>query len=251
MVRCRLVIVLCLAFIVVLGVYGQGETETIERATAAYQSGDYITAIMLYEALITQGIETAQVHINLAHAYYQDGQLGFALLNYRRAERLEPRHGSVDEYIARIRGERVDYQRDAQNWLDRLAESTRGVMTLRELQTVTGVLWAIFFSLTICWLWLRHWRSRLLPVLAVVAIFFLVALSALAARSYASQNRPVAIVVELSEQAMSGPGDAYLPLYTLYTAAEIRILERQDNWVRFVLPDRREGWLPADAIRDV
>jgi tetratricopeptide (TPR) repeat protein len=250
-VKCRVVIALCVVFVVMTGAYGQSDSETVERAAAAYQTGDYVTAITLYEELITQGIETAQVYINLAHAYYQDGQLGFALLNYRRAERLEPRNGSADEYIARIRGERVDYQRDAQNWLDRLAGSTRSVMTLRELQEVTGVLWAIFFSLTICWLWVKHWRNRLLPVLVVVGIFVMVAIGALATRSYVSENRPAAVIVELSEQVMSGPGESYLPLYTLYTAAEMRILERQDDWVRFVLPDRREGWLPADAIRVV
>jgi hypothetical protein len=49
-------------------------------------------------------------------------------------------------------------------------------------------------------------------------------------------------------EARSGPGEDFLGLFDLFAAAEFRVLERQGGWVRALLPDGRQGWLPEDAI---
>ena len=60
--------------------------------------------------------------------------------------------------------------------------------------------------------------------------------------------RGVAVVTSPVIQVMSGPGDNYLPLYRLFSAAELRLDAFQDNWARFSLGDGREGWVLRDAI---
>jgi len=67
-------------------------------------------------------------------------------------------------------------------------------------------------------------------------------------RSYVVYQRPLAVVVDFSAQVMSGSDNGYLPLYELYSAAEMRLLEEEGDWVRFVLPDGRQGWINQSAL---
>jgi uncharacterized protein YgiM (DUF1202 family) len=58
-------------------------------------------------------------------------------------------------------------------------------------------------------------------------------------------------MVEKAVQVMSGPGEKYLELFELHTAAEVTIVDTRGEWTRFHLPDGREGWIPNAAIERV
>ena len=79
----------------------------------------------------------------------------------------------------------------------------------------------------------------------------LISLMLLGSRIFVEQQRPVAVIVSPSAQVMSGPGQDYLPLFSLMTAAEVRLLEARAGWVRVVLPDGLQGWLPVEALERV
>ena len=71
----------------------------------------------------------------------------------------------------------------------------------------------------------------------------LLAVGLLSARVYVETQQPVAVVLSETVEVMSGPGDNYLPLFSLYEAMEIRVLEERDGWLRFALADGRQGWI--------
>ncbi len=60
-----------------------------QKASSAYSSGDYGTAIEKFESLCKTGL-SAPLLYNLANSYAQNGQSGKAILNYERALRLAP-----------------------------------------------------------------------------------------------------------------------------------------------------------------
>ena len=47
---------------------------------------------------------------------------------------------------------------------------------------------------------------------------------------------------------MTGPGTDYVEIFELHSAAEIRIVEERNHWVRFQLPDLREGWIEDRSL---
>src|SRR5690242_19210137 len=84
----------------------------VVQANDAYITGDYKTAQLLYEATIQDGVRDFRVYFNLANAYYQSGDMGRALLNYRRAQEIWPRDSELASNLARVRIERVDLLSD-------------------------------------------------------------------------------------------------------------------------------------------
>jgi hypothetical protein len=222
--------------------------DTMLQANNAYQNSDYSTSIALYEELVDGGIRDANVYFNLGNAYYENGQLGLALLNYRRAQQINPRDVDIGVNIALVRSERLDLQQGGANWLNTVAMTTRSSFTLSELSWTVFFLWLLFFGLVVAWIIRASLRKRLRWLLVIGAACLLIGLAFLTTRMYVIQNRPGAVVIASSTQVMSGPGDEYLSLFPIFSAAEIRILELHEDWMRFTLPDGRQGWININTI---
>ena len=62
-------------------------------AKAAYDAGRFAEAAQIYEAAIAVHGGRAPLHFNLGNSRYREGDLGRAVLEYRRAWRLAPQIG--------------------------------------------------------------------------------------------------------------------------------------------------------------
>lgn len=226
-----------------------GEAASTEAATA-YEAGDYAAAVMAYEALITAEGGTAARYANLGSAYYQQGDLGHALLNYLRAYRLAPRDPAVGFGVSLVRAVRVDVQTEPRAVLDNVAVFTEGVLTVRELSALTLAAWTLSFALGAGWL-LRRASGWLRGLLIMGALLSLLLLVLLAGRLFVDAYRPAAVVTAFEATAHSGPGDEYPALFTLYAAAEVRVTDESEAWLRVALPDGRLGWLAAESVTRV
>lgn len=61
-----------------------------KQACAAYQEGRYSDAARLYDLLVKAGLEGAAVHYDLGNCHLREGDLGHAILEYRRALKYDP-----------------------------------------------------------------------------------------------------------------------------------------------------------------
>ncbi|MCB9451716.1 MAG: tetratricopeptide repeat protein [Anaerolineaceae bacterium] len=231
---------------------GQGdETALFAQANAAYESGNYTQAIDRYLTLENLHVVDARLYYNLGNAYYQTGDLGRALLYYLRAQTLAPRDSDLMANMALVRTERRDIEGDESGILEGLAALTTGLLRTVELAALDGLLWVLWCAGMVVYILRSRWRETLRGPLLVVGVVVVFGLLLLVSRVYIQDNRPTAVVVTPNSQVMSGPGMDYLPLYPLYAAAEIRLVESRAGWVRFSLPDGRQGWLPESAIVSV
>lgn len=245
----QLSLLLLLVLLLAGPVVGQGDIlMTFAQANAAYESGDYAQAITLYHTLENLFIEDAHLYYNLGNAYYQTGDMGWALLYYLRAQALIPRDSDLIANIALVRAERIDIQSDETGMLEGLAALTTGILQIVELAALIGLVWALWCAVVIVFIVQRGWRETLRGPLLVVGVVVVFGSMLLVSRIYVAENRPAAVITASRTQAMSGPGTDYLPLYPLHAAAEIHLMESRMGWVRFSLPDGRQGWLPEDVI---
>lgn len=233
-----------------LGLYQQGDplTDIAQLAASAYDSENYEVAQAQYEALILSGVRDSAVYINLGHTYYQLRDWGRALVNYRRAQVIQPRDAQISASLARVRALRTDIQGDETALIDSIAALTIPVVTNVELTAIVSGLWGLFFSFVFALIVRRSARDSLRGVLILLLVLLLFSLTLWASRVYVDRFRLAAVVIEVNAPVMSGPGDEYLEINTLHTATELRVLEQRGEWVRFILPDARQGWIQAGMI---
>jgi tetratricopeptide (TPR) repeat protein len=225
--------------------------DQIARAEAAYQKGNYKEAVSQYSALVDSGYREGALYYDLASAYFQLNDLGYALLNFRRAQQFIPRDATVNEALALIRARRVDIEPDESGLLPDLSNLTTGLLTVQELSFLNGFLWVIGCSLLSARILLPHTRRRLRIPLILCGAALLIGFILLNSRLLWQSTRPAAVVVDDKVAGMSGPGEHYLDLFELHAAVEVRIVTVQGSWVWVELPDERQAWIPATAIERV
>lgn len=234
-------IILSLFLFIFIGIQAQ---DSMQEAADAYESNDYVTAIGLYESALMNGEENGTIYYNLGNAYYQYGNLGLAMLNYRRAARYLPRDTELTSQMNRVQSERLDLTSEDSDWLNISANLSASILTLYEMSLIVFVIWVIFFLLLTFSIKRNFWR---VPSMFIGTILLMVLLL-LGSRLYVETQRPSAVILSVEAQVWSGAGEDYLPLFTIYEAAEIRVLEKRGNWLKFALPNGRQGWILEEHL---
>ncbi len=250
----RLLTTIAIFIILITSVLAQGgvsATELLLQANKQYESGNFEAAIKTYEQLMNLGVADSTVYYNLGNAYFKRGDLGHAILNYRRAQKLSPRDADIRANLALARGKTTDNIQSSGAVLNQLAAFSEYWLTLDELAWSTLVLWILLAALIIGISWVyRPAIQRLLRIGAIaVAGLFLAGAVMFASRIIVSQQQPAAIIVATEVDVTSGPGDQYVTEFTLHSGTEVVLSETRGKWVRIALPGNQlQGWVPADTV---
>lgn len=247
--------VLLLTFVLLLlGSIAQGQNsvaDALADAAEYYRTGEYLEAIETYEAVLQQGVISADVYYNLGNSYFEYGDLGHALLNYHRAYELNPRDPDINLNIAVVRALRVDIQREESTLIDSIAVFTVGIVTTRELGWIVFAFWTVLFAMALVYMFRRGWRRSLFVPLILLTVITLIGITLFFGRVYVETYRPRGVVTAFETSAMSGPGEGYVPLFVIYPAAELRILDERNGWYQVIFPDDRQGWLPVNDVEKI
>lgn len=214
----------------------------------------YQAASLRYERLIREGdVRNGRLYYNLGNAYFQMGDLGRAILSYRRAELLVGGDPDLRQSLRYARSRRLDR-------FDRTTER-RVLETLLfwHYDIPTSVRLWLFAA---CWAGLwggLAWRLLHPGALGRIAPLSLGAASLLLGGSLGfeaaaeAQERHV-VVTALETTARRGDGANYEPAFRdpLHAGAELELLEERDGWMQVRLPDGRSCWIQrtdAEAVR--
>lgn len=219
----------------------------LQRAIDAYNTQDYFATINILEETISNGTYNGSLFTNLGHAYFQSGDMGRAMLNYRRALQYSPRDFELQTQIARIRANRADGANQSVLPFDLIAESTSS-LRLTELALMTLVTWIIICLNGMLYLARSSWRSVLRISLIALMIPLILTVAIFGVRYWQEVERPAAVIVAETVPVHSGPGENYLTFFDVHAATEVRIIDTRREWARFILPTGQQGWVEEAAF---
>ena len=73
--------------------------------TSGSEQQNYTQIISQHLQSLAEGQHSEELYVNLGYAYYQNGDLANAILNYEKALKLKPGDKDVISSIIQIRGE--------------------------------------------------------------------------------------------------------------------------------------------------
>ncbi len=222
----------------------------MKLANDLYERGSFVEATQIYQQLADEGYGDSIVFYNLGNAYYKSGDLGRAILNYLRAERLAPRDPDIQNNLQIARDGIVDpFERSEQSALAGSIRVPQLKLSLDELALIALGLW-ILFALMLLLLARRFSFRRLIGYASVVVALLLLAgtVSLGSGLSSESEDRKVVVVAE-SVDVVGGPGVQYEAKFTLHGGNEASLVETRGAWSRLRLAGGQlQGWVPADAV---
>ncbi len=230
-------------------------TDLMAEANAQYERGEYAAAARQYEALIAQEFEDAGLYYNLGNAYFKNGDIGRAVLNYLRAEELSPRDRDIRANLDLARSRAVDrVESGGESVFAIVSNVALRWVTVGEMGVIALLLWlASSLGIITLILWRAVPKRTTVRNGAIVAsVVTLMSLLLLLNLLYANPNDNSGVVVESSVDVMSGPGDQYGTEFTLHGGAQVRLVDSRQGWVRIALSGGDfQGWAPSSAVEAI
>ncbi len=234
-----------LAGLLCLSLHTFAQHDIFAQAEAAYVSGDFSGSAALFETLLNQGFNQAELHYNLANARFKSGDLLAAVEHYRRAWYLAPRDPDIRanlRFALEEAGAAAPPASRMESWFH--------LLTLREWMQVAILAYSLLMLLLFMALFLRRIRRFLLQggwilLLSILAaslgIWFTLQL----------KERPEWIVTAQKTSACFAPMADSITHFELPQAALVRQTRPpHSQWVE-VEYDHRRGWVALTDIKPV
>jgi tetratricopeptide (TPR) repeat protein len=219
------------------------QQEQPDRARQLFRS-----AAQRMQSVAGAGVENGRLQYNIGNAHLQSGDIGQAILHYRRAERLIPNDPLLKDNLSLARSKRLtsiaatsesELLRTAFFWHYQASTAQRTIGAL--------VLYVAFWLLLMAW---NRWPRRSVIVMAVVSIVITAALAAsISVSNWQDRNQPGGVVLAADVAVYKGPGPSYQRLFEqpLQPGVEFILLEKRGEWWNIELADGKTGWVSASA----
>jgi tetratricopeptide (TPR) repeat protein len=213
------------------------------RGNALYAEERYPEAAAAWEQVLAGGHESGNLYFNLGNAWFKQGDVGRAILNYERARRLIPRDPDLDANLG-YGGER---------WREpvyaRILFPLASRMSSDELLFAASVAYATLMLLLVV--------ARLVPAVqrgaaaaAIAAGVGLAVLLGSAAWRLVTLDLPSwAVVIAAGDSTVrfepSATGTAH---FDAKPGDVLRLLAEREGWAQVARHDGRRGWIERDAL---
>lgn len=223
---------------------GQGN-DLFASGNQAYAEGKYDEAISYYKAVMEQEGYSASLLYNMANAYYQEKNIGQAILNYERALYLDPKNADIQANLSLARKDFGLIPEPAPMWQRAFNLLNLNWWTL----LASGVLGAFSFLYLI-----RGIRQRLLmgssfKVIATVCLLFFIVSGTGIFVQYGNMSRGV--VTRNGTNLLVSPFDSAASSSSIKDGKVVQMARIYKDYVLVKGPNGKSGWIQKDAIEPV
>ena len=218
-------------------------------ANNLYQQGEYQKALNGYTTLLSNGIEHSALYYNIGNCYYKLGEIGKAILFYKRAKKLDPWDKDIEFNLNFARSNRIDQLKELSRpkFVELILRFIHKISLNLSLLSASAIYFLIFIILSISLFFKKQIFKQINLILLAPLIFFIV-LSSVNIRHI---NQREGVLLKQEGNVRSGPSPDYTLIFTIHEGMEFRILEQREDWARILLPNGMEGWLQIEGIGEV
>jgi len=199
-----------------------------------------------FSSIAAAGVVNGRLEFNIGNCHLQAGDVGQAILHYRRALRLIPRDPLLADNLAVARSRcltpieptrRSEFFKSVFFW----HHQTASAMRFRFGLVMYIALWVLLLARSL-------FRLRWITVLSVVCALVAGACgTSVAAQRWSDRNEPEAVVTAMDVVVYKGPGTGYQRQFEqpLQPGVECTVRERRGTWWNIELVDGNAGWIQA------
>ncbi|MDZ7725817.1 MAG: tetratricopeptide repeat protein [candidate division KSB1 bacterium] len=234
--------------------YGQQQVEYLfEKGNDLYKDGSYEKAIEVYESIVANDYESAELYYNLGNAYYKLRDMGHAILYYERARELAPGDADISHNLKLAELRVVDKVQSPPSFLQRTWQTVRDALALDYVAALTLFLRMVTSVVII----LRLLMSRagvqkwLRFVFSPVLILFVLSLCFFVLRLNYDASHDQAVVMSDRVEIKSSPTPDAQTVFALHEGVKVTITDQADQYYRIQLKDGKIGWLIQNAVEKI
>ena len=232
-------------------------TQSNDALAKANQESDNTQRAQLYQQAITGyeqiieagGVHNAKLYCNLANSYLLNDDIGKAILNYRRAQRLDSSNPDIHKNLNFARTKRTDQfaVTSEKKILERLL-FWHYDLSMKTRFAVGGICFTIFCLWAVLRIWIVRWPAvwAVCSVMGLITIAMVVSVS-MEQHTLAMHNSGV--IVADFVIARQGDGENYPQSFNepLHAGVEFDVIEQRPGWLHIKLPNGHNAWIPNQS----
>jgi tetratricopeptide (TPR) repeat protein len=225
--------------------------DSLAKGNQLYTSGKYADAVKSYEYVAGKGFESFELYYNLGNALYKSNNITFAILNYERALRLNPKNEDARFNLEMAKKQVVDNidllpEPGFLRWWHELISSRPA----DNWGTHSLVSFFVFLLLFALFLFATSIRNKQLTFwLAVITLAYsLLTFSFGSAQRSKLVNHNSGVITERSIRMKGSPSETGTELFILHEGLSVQITDKLGDWIEIRLADGNKGWLKESSL---
>ncbi len=203
---------------------------------------------------ISESVQSGKLYYNIGNIYFQLGDMGRAILSYRKAALFIPGDSNLKENLETARARRVDTLNEK--------ESARILETIFFLHyNLSGSFKALLFGIFLGFAWIsgaflllkRKYSSSLFQILKTSTIVFsalaIIFLGSVFFDTMDLSQHPGGVITVDAIIARKGDGISYSPSFEdpLHSGLEFTLINQRPGWYYIELSDNTRTWIPDNT----
>jgi tetratricopeptide (TPR) repeat protein len=241
-----------LLLVLVSGLSWSQNNALFDQGKEHYKNAKFQEAINSWEKVLDNGKHSAELYFNLGNAHYKLNNVAPSIYYYEKALQLAPADKDIKTNLKFAENARIDaIEPLPKTFFKRWYEQLAGVLTY-DSWAIIAVVGAMLFVL----LFLSYWfatsegKKRLFFSTSLVAILVLLVGLTMAYQTYGDVLKDMpAIVFSESTEAKNEPNMGSNTTFVLHEGTKVQVTAQEDNWVRVLVANGKDGWIPATAVK--
>ena len=234
-------------------VFAQDDADAwFEKANATYNSGNYDSAIVIYDKILDAGLESVPVFYNMGNAYYKLHDYPMAIYCYEKALKLDPSEEDVQTNLAIANAAIVDkIEPMPQSFIVRWWHNLRSALSGDQWAWCSVGAFAVL--LLMLFLFLRARKVGLRKLGFFMGLLFLIAFGLSVVFAWQlkqiADTQDQAIVMTPTVTVKSSPSTNSVDLFVLHEGAKVEVMDTQGEWAQIRIANGSVGWLEVSEMR--
>lgn len=226
----------------------------MEEAGKHYNEGDYQAALEIYQTVLDNGYESAELYYNLGNTYFKLKQIPKAILYYEKARKLAP-HDDDIEYNLRIANTLITDKIEPlprfflYTWWDKLVIA----LSVDQWALVGVVAYFLLLLMVVVLLFSRQiWLKKLSFSFSILFLLVFLLSVILANQQYKYfLHRTEAIVFTPTVMVKSSPRENSTDIFVIHEGTKVTITNQVGEWYEIKIADGNKGWIKESDIEKI
>ena len=218
------------------------------QANTEYVNENYTVAISLYDSILTNGLESAELYYNLGNCHYKTQDWANAIWHYEKSLQFGNNEKTRDNLsLAKLKIiDRIEAlpQLFYKKWWASLTQ----VFSTKTWQIIALLCIGLIFILQLI-SQITSLKSKLITkIFSAITVLILLITQTSYHNSYVKKE---AIIFSETITANSAPTSSSTNLFTLHEGIKVEIIDIISDWINIKIADGRSGWIPQNSIKEL
>jgi len=223
------------------------------KANALYEQREYEKASEEYAKILAADLKSGPLYFNIGNTFFKMGKIGYAILAYKKAQRLMPGDSDLKSNLAYAQSLTEDSALSAlpQDRIVWLFKFPFREYSLNTVAIVLIVLYLMLIAMLLTGIINPVFKRRMTILFYPVLVGLILTLGAFSVRYYDEEALSHGVIVAKEAECKYEPIDKSNNYFTLKEGQEVLVLVTRNGWSRIKRLDGKLAWVKSDAVEEI